>query len=68
MNAFNISEKELINEVIKDFENSLKSLKNNLLKLKEIEDEAEKKELLDLFFLNIIKLLKKNWLLIQVII
>ena len=68
MNAFNISEKELTNEVIKDFENSLKSLKNNLLKLKEIEDEAEKKELLDLFFLNIIKLLKKNWLLIQVII
>ena len=50
MNAFNISEKELINEVIKNFENSLKSLKNNLLKLKEIEDEAEKKELLDLFF------------------
>ena len=50
MNAFNISEKELINEVIKDFENSLKSLKNNLLKLKEIEDETEKKELLDLFF------------------
>ena len=50
MSAFNISEKELINEIIKDFEDSLKSLKNNLLNLKEIEDEAEKKKLLDLFF------------------
>ena len=50
MNVFNFSEKELINEVIKDFENSLKSLKNNLLRLKEVEDETEKKELIDLFF------------------
>ena len=50
ISAFNLSEKELINEIIKDFEDSLKSLKNNLLKLKETEDETEKKELLGQFF------------------
>ena len=50
MNAFNISEKELINEVIKDFEDSLNSLKNNLLKLNETESETKKKELLEQFF------------------
>ena len=50
MNAFNFSEKELINEIIKDFEDSLRSLKDNLLKLKEIEDETKKKELLEQFF------------------
>ena len=50
MSAFNFSEKELINEIIKDFEDSLRSLKNNLLNLKEIEDETEKKELLEQFF------------------
>ena len=50
MSAFNFSEKELINEIIKDFEDSLRSLKNNLLKLNEIEDETEKKELLEQFF------------------
>lgn len=60
MASFNFSEKELINEIIKDLEDSLKSLKNYLLKLKETEDETAKKELLDHFFLNIIKLLKKN--------
>ena len=50
MSAFNFSEKELINEIIKDFEDSLRSLKNNLLKLNEIEDETKKKELLEQFF------------------
>ena len=50
MSAFNFSEKELINQIIKDFEDSLRSLKNNLLKLKEIEDETKKKELLEQFF------------------
>ena len=50
MSAFNFSEKELINEIIKDFEDSLRSLKDNLLKLNEIEDETKKKELLEQFF------------------
>ena len=50
MNALNFSEKEIINKIIKDLEDSLRSLKNNLLKLNEIEDETEKKELFEHFF------------------
>ena len=50
MNIFNPKEKELINDIIKDFEDTLKVLETNLLELKEVKDGDTMKELINQFF------------------
>lgn len=60
MKIFNPKEKELINNVVKNFEDSLKSLENNLLKLEGTDDETAMKELIDQFFCEYSRISKKE--------
>ena len=50
MNIFYPNEKEFINDITKDFEDTLKVLEANLLKLKEVKDEVTMKQLIYQFF------------------
>jgi len=50
----------LINNVVKNLEDSLKSLKNSLLKLEGTDDETAKKELIDQFFCEYSRISKKE--------
>ena len=50
MNIFYPNEKEFINDIIKDFEDTLKVLETNLLKLKEVKDEVAMKDMINQFF------------------
>ena len=59
MKIFYPKEKELINNVVKNFEDSLKSLKNSLLKLEGTDDETATKEL-NQFFCEYSRISKKE--------
>ena len=50
MNIFYPNEKELINDITKDFEDTLKLLEASLLELKEVKDGITIKELINQFF------------------
>ena len=50
----------MINNVVKNFEDSLKSLKNSLLKLEGTDDETATKELIDQFFYKYSRISKKE--------
>ena len=67
MKIFYPKEKELINNVVKNFLDSLKSLENSLLKLKGTDDETATKELIDQFFCEYSRVSKKNCHLIKII-
>ena len=59
MKIFYPKEKELINNVVKNFEDSLKSLENSLLKLEGTDDETATKEL-NQFFCEYSRISKKE--------
>ena len=50
MNIFYPNEKKFINDITKDFEDTLKVLEANLLEIKEVKDEVTMKDMINQFF------------------
>ena len=68
LKIFYPKEKDLINNIIKNFEDSLKSLEEYLLKLEKTNDGIIMEELINQFFHDILVLVKKNCHLTKIII
>ena len=60
MNIFYPSEKKLINDITKDFEDTLKVLETNLLELKEVKDGDKMKEMIEHFFSKFSEITQKE--------
>ena len=60
MNIFYPSEKKLINDITKDFEDTLKVLETNLLELKEVKDGDKMKEIIEQFFSKFSEITQKE--------